>query len=138
LIAMLRIAVLQFGGGNFLRAFTDLFLHQANTNQEVGRAVVVTSTESDRTRLINAQSVTYHVVVRGLSGGQQINETIRVDGAIDRALSATSQWPEIRQTARSTDLRWIVSNTTEAGLQLAPEEITAWQLEGATRRGCQG
>lgn len=129
---MLRIAVLQFGGGNFLRAFTDLFLHQANTNQEVGRAVVVTSTESDRTRLINAQAGTYHVVVRGLSGGQQINETIRVDGAIDRALSATSQWPEIRQTARSTDLRWIVSNTTEAGLQLAPEEITAWQLEGAT------
>ena len=130
---MLRITVLQFGGGNFLRAFTDLFLHQANANRDAGRAVVVTSTESDRTRLINAQSGTYHVVVRGLAGGQQIDETICVDGAIERALSAAHQWPQILRTATSADLRWVVSNTTEAGLQLAPEEITDLPLNAVTQ-----
>ena len=41
--------ILQFGSGRFLRAFADLFIHQANNrNQRVGRVVVVQSTAADR------------------------------------------------------------------------------------------
>jgi tagaturonate reductase len=118
--------VLQFGGGNFLRAFADLFLHEANeAGQHAGRAVVVTSTNSDRTRWINDQKGCYHVVVRGLTHGNDVDQVIRVDQGISRALSATDQWDAVLEVAESPDLRWIISNTTEAGLQLADDEVGA-------------
>jgi len=118
-----RESVLQFGGGNFMRAFADLFLHETNSSGgDHGRAVVVTSTVSDRSRWINQQSGRYHVVVRGLRERQRIDETIHVCRALSRALSAESQWPQVLQFATSEDLRWILSNTTEAGLQLSDDD----------------
>ncbi len=78
-----------------MRAFADLFLHETNSSGgDHGRAVVVTSTVSDRSRWINQQSGRYHVVVRGLRERQRIDETIHVCRALSRALSAESQWPQ--------------------------------------------
>ncbi len=123
---MERETILQFGGGDFLRAFADLFLHEANqSGQDAGRAVVVTSTDSERTRWINEQQGRYHVVVQGLQDGDHVDQTIPVDQGISRALNATDQWNAVLQVAASADLRWIISNTTEAGLQLAEDEICA-------------
>lgn len=117
-------SLLQFGGGNFLRAFVDLFLHEANVGgQEAGRAVVVTTTPSDRSRWLNDQAGRYHVIVRGLQSGSTIDETIYVEQGISRALTAADQWGAVLDVASSAELRWITSNTTEAGLQLAETEI---------------
>lgn len=113
--------MLQFGGGSFLRAFVDLFLHQANrAGSDIGRAVVVTSTDSPRSRWINEQAGRYHVLLRGLRDGAQVDETIAVDRALSRALVADEQWDDALKAARSAELRWIVSNTTEAGFALDP------------------
>jgi len=69
-MTVLRETILQFGGGNFLRAFADLFVHEANqAGQNVGRIVVVQSTEGGRADLLNRQAGRYHVVVRGLENG---------------------------------------------------------------------
>jgi tagaturonate reductase len=115
--------LLQFGGGNFLRAFVDLFLHEANSVDDVhGRAVVVTSTESSRTQWINEQAGCYHVAVRGLRDGATVDETVPVTRAISRSLSAAGNWADVLQVARSPELRWITSNTTEAGLALDPAD----------------
>ena len=47
--------ILQFGSGRFLRAFADLFIHQANQQgQAVGRVVIVQSTGDDRAGGLNA------------------------------------------------------------------------------------
>jgi mannitol-1-phosphate/altronate dehydrogenase len=52
--------ILQFGAGNFLRAFADLFVEHANrTAIPVGRIVVVQSTDSGRGNLLNARSCRY-------------------------------------------------------------------------------
>src|SRR5262249_1144567 len=60
--------ILQFGTGKFLRAFTDLFVHQANQQgQQVGQVLAVQSTGDDRVRLLNQQGGRYHILVRGLS-----------------------------------------------------------------------
>lgn len=115
--------LLQFGGGNFLRAFVDLFLHEANSAEDVyGRAVVVTSTDSPRTRLINEREGSYHVVLRGLHEGTTIDQTVAVTRAVSHSLSATAEWAQVLQAARCPDLRWIVSNTTEAGFVLDPAD----------------
>ena len=111
--------ILQFGAGNFLRAFADLFVAQANRTPTaaVGKIVVVQSTDRHRADALNAAQGRYHVAVQGFAAGQVVNEVEAVD-SISRALYAGTQWAEVRQFAQSTDLRWIFSNTTEAGFAL--------------------
>jgi len=111
--------ILQFGAGNFLRAFVDLFVAQANRSPStaVGSIVVVQSTDRQRADALNAARGRYHVAVRGYSSGRIMDEVEPVD-SISRALHAGSQWAEVRAFARSPGLRWIFSNTTEAGFAL--------------------
>jgi tagaturonate reductase len=122
--------ILQFGAGNFLRAFADLFVHQANQQgQDVGRVVVVQSTGDGRANLLNQQGGRYHVVVRGLEGGQVVDRVEEV-ASINRALFATTQWPAVLDVARSPDLRFVLSNTTEAGYALgAADEMRPQELD---------
>ncbi len=112
--------ILQFGSGKFLRGFADLFIHQANEQgQQIGRIVVVQTTGDARANLLTDQGGRYHVAVRGLSGGQ-IVDRIEESASISRALFAARQWPEVLEVARSPQLRWIISNTSEAGYNLDP------------------
>ena len=114
--------ILQFGGGGFLRAFADVFVHEANAGGEaVGRVVVVQSTAGNRAALLNAQGGRYHVVVRGLADGVEIDNTLAVR-SISRALPANSEWTRVIEVARTPALRMVISNTTEAGYALADND----------------
>jgi tagaturonate reductase len=117
--------VLQFGAGNFLRAFVDLFIAQANRNAATahGRIVVVQSTGPERAEALNRAGGRYHVAIQGFHEGRVVDET-EVADSISRALYAGTQWAEVLEVARSADLRWIVSNTTEAGFALDPADVT--------------
>jgi tagaturonate reductase len=117
--------ILQFGGGQFLRAFVDLFVAQANAaGQAVGRVVVVQSSESPRAGFFNRQQGRYHVLVRGLVDGRKVDEVLKA-GSVSRALVASRQWEQILQVARSSALRYIVSNATEAGYVLQENDEVA-------------
>jgi tagaturonate reductase len=110
--------ILQFGSGRFLRAFADVFIDQANRQgQNVGRVVLVQSTGGDRAGTLAQQGGRYHVVVRGLENGHVVDRVEEV-GSISRALVANVQWDEVRTVARSPDLKFVLSNTTEAGYTL--------------------
>ncbi|MFA6287162.1 MAG: hypothetical protein WC661_07215 [Opitutaceae bacterium] len=111
--------ILQFGAGNFLRAFADLFVAQVNRSAAtaVGKIVVVQSTDRHRADALNAAHGRYHVAIQGFADGRVINEVESVD-SISRALYAGTQWAEVRTFAQSPDLRYIFSNTTEAGFAL--------------------
>lgn len=110
--------VLQFGSGKFLRAFADFFIDQANKEgQHVGRIVVVQSTGAGRASLWNQQQGRYHVWVRGLAAGELIDRVEPVE-SISRALVAAEQWDKVLAVARSPELRYIISNTAEAGYTL--------------------
>jgi tagaturonate reductase len=114
--------ILQFGAGRFLRAFADLFIHQANVaGQNVGRIVIVQSTGDDRAGGLNRQGGRYHVVIRGLESGAVVDRVETVE-SVSRAVVASSQWDEVRALARSPDLRLVLSNTTETGYELDPAD----------------
>lgn len=114
--------ILQFGTGRFLRAFADRFIHQANEEgQNVGRVVVVQSTGDDAAKLLNAADGKYHIVVRGLENGEPVDRIEDV-ACISRALAAAKQWDELLAVARSPELRYVISNTTEAGYDLDPND----------------
>lgn len=110
--------ILQFGAGNFLRAFVDLFVSQAGFDE----VVVVQSTGIERAEALNRAGGKYHVAIQGYADGKVIDETEQV-GSISKALHAGTQWEEVLEIARLPELRWIVSNTTEAGFALDEADL---------------
>jgi tagaturonate reductase len=105
--------ILQFGAGNFLRAFVDLFASEAGFDE----VVVVQSTGTDRADALRQSAGVYHVAIQGFRDGTIVDETCRVS-SIREALHAGTQWDQVLQRACDPALRWIVSNTTEAGFSL--------------------
>jgi tagaturonate reductase len=114
--------ILQFGAGNFLRGFVDLFAAQLNRDPAtaVGPVVVVQSTGIERAESLNRAGGKYHVAVQGYRDGRIIDET-ELSDSITHALHAGTQWDAVLAAAADPTLRMIVSNTTEAGFALADE-----------------
>ena len=110
--------VVQFGTGAFLRGFVEYFIDEANRKGMFGgRIVAVSSTGSGRDARINDQDGLYTLVARGIASGEPREER-RIVASVSRALSAQSEWDEVLALARSTELRLVVSNTTEVGIVL--------------------
>lgn len=114
--------VLQFGSGRFLRGFTDSFIDRANREGSYqGRVVIVQSTGEGRRDLLHEQDGLYTLWLRGLVAGQRV-DSIEVISAVSRTLGAAREWERVLECARSPDLEVVVSNTTELGLVLDPED----------------
>lgn len=117
--------ILQFGTGRFLRAFADLFVQELNDSPTpIGRVAMIQSTGRDRAAAFQAQGGHYRVAIRGLGEGQTIDRTVEVR-SVSRALAAEQDWPEVLRLARSPSLRLVVSNATEAGYALDPNDSPA-------------
>lgn len=115
-------SILQFGVGRFLRAFADFFAHEAAASgHPVGRIVAVQSTAGDRAGGLARQGYRYHVAVRGMTHGKPVDDVVEV-ASIARGLRAEGEWPAVLELARSKDLKMILSNATEAGYELFPED----------------
>jgi tagaturonate reductase len=110
--------VLQFGTGAFLRGFADALLDEAIGDD---RVVMVGSTGSGRAATLEAQDGQYTLVVRGLRDGEPVDEACLV-GSVSRALAASDDWDAVLDLARSPDLRFVVSNTTEVGITDDPDD----------------
>ena len=108
--------ILQFGEGNFLRAFVDNFIHQLNENELFnGSVAVVQPIPQGMADVINQQNGCYTVILRGLENGKAVDYSQKVT-CISRAINPYTQFEEYMATIKNPDLRFIVSNTTEAGI----------------------
>ncbi|WP_428655151.1 tagaturonate reductase [Runella sp.] len=117
--------VLQFGTGVLLRGLPDYLIDKANRQGIFnGRIVVVKSTDAGDSAAFDEQDGLYTLCVRGVELGQNIEENI-VCSAISRVLSAKSQWQSILNCAKNPELQIIISNTTEVGIQLTQDAISA-------------
>lgn len=117
--------VLQFGTGVLLRGLPDYFIDKANRQGVFnGRIVVVKSTSSGSSAGFDQQNGLYTLCVKGIEKGEKVEENI-VCSAISRVLSAADSWKEILQCAHNPEMKIVVSNTTEVGIQLVEESISA-------------
>lgn len=112
--------VLQFGEGNFLRAFADYFFDIANERAGFnGKVVLVQPTprHPETAEAMNAQDCLYTVVVRGNDAGT-IHDDRRLVSSVSRCLHPyhENDLAELYKVAASDDLQIIVSNTTESGI----------------------
>ncbi len=114
--------VLQFGEGNFLRAFVDYWFDLANEKAGWnGKCVLVQPIAPGLTELINQQEGLYTLYLRGSQNGQKVDDK-RVISSVSRCLNPYEKagFDAMMEVAVSDDLQIIVSNTTEAGIVYDP------------------
>lgn len=110
------VKVLQFGEGNFLRAFVDWMIHKSNQSGLFkGRIRVIQPIEQGMISILNEQKGLYTLISRGLLNGEVISqsETIR---SIEKGINPYSDYGSFLESADLPELRFIISNTTEAGI----------------------
>ncbi len=112
--------VIQFGEGNFLRAFVDWIIFNMNEKTDFnGSVVVVQPIERGMIDMLNGQDCLYHVNLQGLDNGEPVNSLTKID-VISRALNAYTQKDEFMHLAEQPEIRFVISNTTEAGIAFDP------------------
>ena len=114
--------ILQFGEGNFLRAFVDHFIDILNEKAGFDAKVVVCQPSSPNPAAsdrINTQDGLYTLLLRGCQDGQAQTQT-RVVSCISRCLNAQRDYEQLMDCAANPELRFLVSNTTEAGIVYDP------------------
>ncbi len=122
LIHSLAEKVLQFGTGILLRGLPDYFIDKANKQGIFnGSIVVIKSTQGNANEFVKQDNL-FTTIVRGVENGNNIEEN-SINTAISRVLSAYQSWAEILTLAKSPDLKIIISNTTEVGIQYEAESI---------------
>ena len=110
------VKVLQFGEGNFLRAFVDYFFDISNEKAGWnGKVALVQPIAQGLTDLINEQEGLYTLYLRGSENGQKVNRK-RVISVVDKCYNPYADWNAVIEIAKSDDLEFIASNTTEAGI----------------------
>lgn len=113
--------ILQIGDGNFLRAFADWMIDIANDAEVFnGRVTMVQPLAAGIAALMAAQDNLYTVLLRGFQGGQAVEET-RVINCIEQVINPHEDWHAVRAAAADPTLRFVISNTTEAGIAYADE-----------------
>lgn len=118
--------VLQFGEGNFLRAFVDYFIDMMNEHAGFNSKVVLVQPIApgpagnfDLAKVINEQEGLYTLYLRGFENGQKVNDK-RVISCVSRCLNSYSDYEALMACADNPDLRFITCNTTEAGISYDP------------------
>lgn len=108
--------VIQFGEGGFLRGFVDYFLQKLNDKELwEGSVVVVQPIERGMCEMLEKQNCEYNLFLRGIDNGEVVDEHTHID-VISRCVNPYTDNAAYMALAENPDFRFIVSNTTEAGI----------------------
>ena len=112
--------VIQFGEGNFLRAFIEWIIWKTNQKTDFnGSVVVVQPIEKGMVEWLNEQDGLYHLNLQGLLNGEPVDSVDLID-VISRGLNPYTQFDQYLKLAEQPEIRFVISNTTEAGIAFDP------------------
>jgi tagaturonate reductase len=118
----LPLKVMQFGGGNFLRAFVDWMIHILNEQTDFnGGVVIVKPTEHGNYQLLKSQDGLFTVVLDGIKDGSLVAEK-KIISCVTAVINPYTEWENYLALAREPSIRFITSNTTEAGIRFNIED----------------
>lgn len=111
------VKILQFGEGNFLRAFVDWMVDILNEKTDFNGAVqIIQPIAQGMGNMLNAQDGLYHVVLNGIRQGKPVRETRLITCVTAGVINPFEDYQAYLKTAENPDLKFIISNTTEAGI----------------------
>lgn len=114
--------MIQFGEGNFMRAFVDWQLQQMN-NQGLfqGSAVLVQPLDQGLGDMLKEQDYLYTVLLNGILDQETVNSR-EIITSVSRIINPYQNYETFLALAESDDLEFITSNTTEAGIAYHPDD----------------
>lgn len=118
--------VIQFGEGNFLRAFVDWQLDLLNEHTDLDAGIVVVRPiDTDFPPALDTQDGLYTTIIRGLNEqGDAVREP-RLIRSVNREINVYRQFDEYLALAHDANIRFVFSNTTEAGISYhADDKLT--------------
>lgn len=116
------VKILQFGEGNFLRGFVDWMVEVMNEKTSFdGDVVVVQPIAQGLAEMLRAQDGLYHVLLQGIQNGKPTQEK-RLITCIQEAINPFEDYAAYLKLGENPDLRFVISNTTEAGITFDPED----------------
>ena len=112
----MKETIIQFGEGNFLRAFADDFINELNKKGLYdGKVVIVKPTPRGNLDKFEEQKCVYNLLVRGIKDTEDFSE-IKEINSLSRCVNPYSDFDEFLALAKNKDAKIIISNTTEAGI----------------------
>ena len=112
----MKETIIQFGEGNFLRGFFDYFLHEMNKKGLYdGKAVIIQPRAGGKCALLQAQDCKYNLYLRGIKDGETVSQHTLVE-SVSRCIDPYKDFDSFIALAENPDIRFVVSNTTEAGI----------------------
>jgi len=110
------VKVLQYGEGNFLRTFVDVYFDTLNKNEGGMYAVnIVKPITFGTLERFEKQNNKYHIILRGMENGETVENVYEVD-SLEKVIDPFADYEKYIALAKDKDLKIIVSNTTEAGI----------------------
>lgn len=117
------VRILQIGDGNFLRAFVDWMVDVTNgAGLFNGEVIMAQPLERGIADLMKAQDNLFTVLLRGVQNGEQV-QSKRIVSCVKDTLNPYAQWGAMLATMQDPSLRFVVSNTTEAGIAYVAEAL---------------
>lgn len=108
--------IIQFGEGNFLRAFVDWMVHEMNRKGLFnGRIVVVSPLPVGLVPQLNEQDGLYTLMLRGMNQGKAVSVE-QIIRSISRGIDLYTNWQDYLKCAENPEIEYVISNTTEAGI----------------------
>ena len=127
----LPIKVVQFGEGNFLRAFVDYAFQRLNNEVDFNAGIAVVQPLKDgMVNMINDQDGLYTLFMNGIKKGEKIQD-IQLISNIVKAINPYSDFADYLALAKEPALQFIVSNTTEAGIEFLDTDTPDMQPPAA-------
>ena len=112
--------IIQFGEGNFLRAFIEWIIWKTNQKTDFNASVVVVQPiEKGMVGWLNEQDGLYHLNLQGLQDGEPVDSVDLID-VVSRGLSPYEDFQGYLKLAEQPQMRFVISNTTEAGIAFDP------------------
>ncbi|KTF17830.1 tagaturonate reductase [Pseudoalteromonas sp. 10-33] len=147
--------IMQYGEGNFLRAFIDWQIDKLNETTQLNAGVaVIRPIDYDALPLLNVQDGLYTTIIRGLNEQGESVADHRVISSINEEIPVYKEYSRYMKLAENPDLKIIFSNTTEAGIEYIdtdklddapakafPAKLTQWlfhrfnHFNGSTEHG---
>jgi tagaturonate reductase len=121
------IKVVQFGEGNFLRAFVDYAFQRLNKEVDFNAGIaIVQPLKEGMINMINDQDGLYTLFMNGIKKGEKIQD-IELITNIVKAINPYTDFDDYLALAKEEELQFIVSNTTEAGIEFIESDTPDMQ-----------
>lgn len=115
--------IIQFGEGNFLRAFIDWQVDLLNEKTNLNAGItVVRPIDTDFPPSLNMQDGLYTTIIRGLDKQGKIEQQTRIIYSINNEINPYQDYANYLALAHNLDIKFIFSNTTEAGINYSAED----------------